>query len=79
MPSAALSRTGSLRSMYDTKPSTSDIRRPASSTALRMAMQASWNSVSGAFAAGVVRRLADAGDDGRATILHQSVEDALRR
>ena len=47
VPSAALSRTGSLRSMYETNPSTSAMVRPASSTALRIAMQASWNSVSG--------------------------------
>ncbi len=46
MPSAALSRTGSLRSMYDTTPSTSRIVSPASATALRIAMHASWNSVS---------------------------------
>jgi hypothetical protein len=45
-PSAALRRTGSFLSMYDTKPWTSPRARPASSTARRTAVQASWNSVS---------------------------------
>ena len=47
MPSAALSRTGSLRSMYDDDAvDVGASSRPASATALRMAMQASWNSLS---------------------------------
>ena len=46
MPSAALNRTGSLRSMYATTPSMSRIVSPASATAFWIAMQASWNSLS---------------------------------
>ena len=46
VPSAALNRTGSLRSMYEASPSTSAIVRPASATALRIAVQHSWNSLS---------------------------------
>ena len=77
MPSAALSRTGSLRSMYDTNPSTSasvqagvvDGVADGDAGQLELGLRR--------LAAGVVRRLADAGDDGRADA--SDVEDALRR
>ena len=48
IPSAAASRNGPLRSsMYETSPSISETSSPASSAARRMAVHASWNSVSG--------------------------------